>query len=74
MLALQGMRMGVLALVYFQYVVKRNRTNFMTKQAVTLLTDKAGQIFHHKWCPRPVGAAFDGVKKLVAKAASFVKL
>ncbi len=46
---LHGMRMGFLAFIYFQYVVRRYRTNFMTKQAVGIFAEKIDSLAAHRW-------------------------
>jgi len=67
---LHGMRMGFLAFIYFQYVVRRYRTNLMTKQAVGIFAEKIDSLAAHRWCPPPLRAVPRGLKKLVAGMAS----
>ncbi|KAL1525288.1 hypothetical protein AB1Y20_020150 [Prymnesium parvum] len=69
----QGLRAAVLAFFYFRYVARRHASNFWTKQTVSALHDKLSGIFHHRWCPAPVGMVFDRLKGLVALAASKVQ-
>jgi len=69
----QGLRAGVLVFFYFQYVARRHSHDYFTQQAVTTLTENMNGIFHHKWCPSPIGMLFDRLKGLVALAATKVR-
>jgi len=71
--AANGLRSAVLAFFYFQYVARRYNSSFWTKQAVTALTEKLNGIFHHRYCPAPVGMLFDRLKGVVAMLADKVQ-
>ena len=72
-LLLHGFRVLVLAGLYFQYVARRHAASFWTRQAVTIMSDKASGLFHHRFCPSPVGMLFDKLLALIGSLASRVR-
>ena len=72
-LLLHGFRALVLAGLYFQYVARRHAASFWTRQAVTIISDKASGVFHHRFCPSPVGMLFDKLLALIGSLAARVR-
>lgn len=72
-LMLHGVRTLIVSLFYMQYLFKRYHTSFWTQTAVTTLHDKAKGIFHHRFCPSPVGMLFDRLVLLIQKIAAWTR-
>jgi len=66
----QGVPAALLGFFYFQYVVRRHRTNHFTVQAVTLLTERTDGIFCHRFVPAPLQALYRKGKGLVGFLAT----
>ena len=69
-LVLHGVRAALVSFVYLQYVCKKYQTSYWTMTAVTMLYEKVKGVFHHRWCPKPLGALFDRIAGLVQKYAA----
>ena len=65
-----GVRAALVSFVYLQYVCKKYQTSYWTMTAVTMLYEKVKGVFHHRWCPKPLGALFDRIAGLVQKYAA----
>lgn len=72
-LLLHGFRLLVLAVLYFQYVARRHAASFWTRQATTILAEKASGFFHHRYCPSPIGALYDKLFALIVTLAARVR-
>lgn len=72
-IVVHGARVLVLTGFYFQYVSRRHANSFWTKQAVSVLSEKAQNLFHHRFCPGPVGMVFDKLLALVGNLAARVR-
>ena len=72
-LMLQGFRVLILASLYFQYVARRHAASFWTQQAVTIISSKAASLFHHRFCPSPIGMLFDKLIALIGNLAARVR-
>eukprot|EP00322_Chrysochromulina_rotalis_P018573 CAMPEP_0115859474 /NCGR_PEP_ID=MMETSP0287-20121206/16633_1 /TAXON_ID=412157 /ORGANISM="Chrysochromulina rotalis, Strain UIO044" /LENGTH=389 /DNA_ID=CAMNT_0003313773 /DNA_START=12 /DNA_END=1181 /DNA_ORIENTATION=+ len=65
----QGMRAALLGFFFFQYVVRRYRTNELTVKAVDLLVERINDIFAHKYMPAPLQTVYSKAKSLIGMAA-----
>ena len=72
-LLLHGFRLLVLGVLYFQYVARRHAASFWTRQATTILAEKASGFFHHRYCPSPIGALYDKLFALIVTLADRVR-
>jgi len=72
-LAVHGFRVAVLSGFYFQYVSRRYVISFWTKQAVVVIAGKAHGLFHHRYCPAPLGALHDKAVGLIGSLAVRVR-
>jgi hypothetical protein len=72
-LLLHGFRLLVLTVLYFQYVSRRHAASFWTRQATTILAEKASGFFHHRYCPSPIGALYDRLFALIVTLAARVR-
>jgi len=72
LVAVHGARAGILAFFYFQYVVRRHRTNELTQQAVTLLNQQVTGMLSHRFVPGPFMVLYGKIKMLVGKAAHYL--
>jgi len=71
--AIHGGRVVVLSGFYFQYLARRYVASFWTQHAVKILSEKAAGIFHHRYCPAPVGMLFDRLLALIGSLAARVR-
>ena len=58
LIVVQGLRAALLGFFYFQYVVRRYRTNQLTVQAVTLFLERTDGFFSHRFVPTPVNTLY----------------
>ena len=72
-LAMHGMRVVVLSGFYFQYVSRRYAASFWTQQAVAIISQKASGLFHHRYCPAPIGMLYDKLYLAIGWAAAKVR-
>ena len=72
-LLLHGVRVLVLAGLYFQYVARRHAASFWTQQAVTIISQKVASLFHHRFCPSPVGMLHDKLVAFIGSLAARVR-
>jgi len=69
---LHGLRTAAAAFFYIQYLSKRYKTSWWHQTAVNTILEKVGHIFHHKYCPSPIGAVYDRIIGLLGKLISRV--
>ena len=65
----QGSRAAILGFFYFQYVVRRHRSNPLTVQSLELLVKQLDGVFQHRWSPAPLQTIYRRGKSGVAWAA-----
>ena len=62
----------ILGFFYFQYVVRRYRTNQTTVQTVGMLVEKLDGVFKHRYAPGFLQSIYARLKGLVGKAAEYL--
>jgi len=71
---MHGMRVLPVSILYVQYLFKRynspSPSAWWTRTAVKALTERADSLFHHRFCPAPVGKLYEGAKGLMLKFGS----
>jgi hypothetical protein len=55
-------RAALLGFFYFQYVVRRYRSNALTVQATSLLVERTDSFFHHRYVPTPLRTLYSRLK------------
>ena len=66
----QGFRAALLGFFFFQYVVRRSRSNEMTMKALDLLNERADGIFRHRYVPAPLQNVYSNAKKFIGRAST----
>ena len=66
----QGLRAAIMGFFFFQYVVRRYRTNELTVTTTNLLIDKADGLFRHRYVPAPLQNLYAKLKSFIALAAN----
>jgi len=69
LVVVQGYRALLLWFFYFQYLVRRHRTNPTTVQTVQMLMQKLDGIAHHRFAPAILQTLYTRAKSLVSLAA-----
>ncbi|KOO52742.1 phosphopantothenoylcysteine decarboxylase [Chrysochromulina tobinii] len=66
----QGFRAALLGFFFFQYVVRRSRSNEMTMKALELLTERSDSVFRHRYVPAPLQIVYSNAKKFIGRAST----
>jgi len=70
LIVVQGIPAALLGFFYFQYVVRRYRTNHFTVQAVTLLAERTDGVLCHRFVPAPLQTLYRKAKGLISFVAT----
>eukprot|EP00325_Prymnesiales_sp_UTEX-LB-985_P023884 CAMPEP_0174720684 /NCGR_PEP_ID=MMETSP1094-20130205/34191_1 /TAXON_ID=156173 /ORGANISM="Chrysochromulina brevifilum, Strain UTEX LB 985" /LENGTH=361 /DNA_ID=CAMNT_0015921209 /DNA_START=84 /DNA_END=1169 /DNA_ORIENTATION=+ len=71
LIVVQGARAAILGFFYFQYVVRRYRTNQFTQLAVSHFDERVGSMLSHRFAPAPLKMIFVRFKALIGKVAQY---
>ena len=63
-------RLIALTLFWLQYVVRRTRTNQLSRQALDVIVAKADSLLSHRLVPSMARSAFDAFKTTLSRAAT----
>jgi hypothetical protein len=66
----QCFRAALLGFFFFQYVVRRSRSNEMTMKALELLTERSDSVFRHRYVPAPLQIVYSNAKKFIGRAST----
>jgi len=67
----QGARAAILGFFYFQYVVRRYRSNQFTQLAVGHFDERVGSLLSHRFVPAPLKMVYARFKGLIGKLAQY---